>query len=81
MSSSIFSMIGIFFPILSKKYKKKLILMSPRVIYTLWTTYPNHPLIVQKLILNVLYSAANFMINKPKVISSKQTAHKLNNDI
>ena len=35
--------------------------MSPRVIYTLWTTYINHPLIVQKEILNVFYSAQNFL--------------------
>ena len=54
--------------------------MSPRVIYTLCTTFPYHPLIVQKVILNVFYNAPNFLINKPMVISSRQTAHQLNND-
>ena len=55
--------------------------MSPRVIYTLWTTYPNHPLIVKKVILDVFYSAPNFLKNKPMVISSRQNDHHLNNDI
>ena len=50
------------------------------MIYTLWNTYPNHPLIVEKVILNVFYSAPNLVIDKPMVISSIQTAHLLNND-
>ena len=33
--------------------------MSLCVIYTLYTTYPNHTLIVKKLIFNVFYSAPN----------------------
>ena len=55
--------------------------MSPRVIYTLWTTYPNPPLIVQKVIFNVFYSAPNLLKNKPMVICSRQTAHQLKTDI
>ena len=42
--------------------------MSPCVIYTLCTTYLNHPLIVQKEILNVLYSAPNFLIKNNGLI-------------
>ena len=35
------------------------------MIYKLWTTYPNHPLIVQKVILNMFYIAPNFLEKKP----------------
>ena len=54
--------------------------MSRRVIYTLRTTYPNHSLIVQKEILNVLYSAPTFL-KKTIVICSRQTSNQLNNNI
>ena len=55
--------------------------MIPSVIYTLWTTYLNYPLIVKKVIFNVFYRAPNFLENKTMVICSRKTAHQLNNDI
>ena len=54
---------------------------SPSVIYTIWTTYPNDPLIVQKEISNVFQSAPNFPEKKSMVICSRRTAHQLNTDI
>ena len=59
-------------------FKKKI--KSARVIYKLWTTYPNHPLIFEKVILDVFYSAPNLLIDKPMVISLRQTDYQLNND-
>ena len=55
--------------------------MSPGVIYTLWTTYPNHPLIVQKEILNVFFSAPKFPGKKSNGYMFNKIAHQLNNAI
>ena len=44
---------GIMLSILSRRLILKSIIKIPSVIYTLWTTFHNHPFIVQKEISNV----------------------------
>ena len=44
---------GIIVSVLSRRLILQSIIKSPSVIYTLWTTFHNHPLIIQKAISNV----------------------------